>query len=313
MIITVTLNPAMDKTMVIDGIEIGEVNRADSVRNDIGGKGINVSKVLKSFGTDSLATGFLGGIMEEPFRKELMHLGIEDRFISIKESTRTNIKLVDKKHETNTDINEPGPMISGAELEEFIRFYERSVDEGDIVVLAGGLPPNIPQNLYGRLTRLAKGKGALVVIDAEGEPLGHALVELPDMIKPNEKELASYLGKEALTEEEIVQAAQSLVEKGIRKVLVSRGEKGSILVTGKSILKGKGLEVQVKSTVGAGDSMVAALVFAEKEKLNDSETLALAQATGAAAVATEGTKACTREEVEKYLAAAREKIEEVRK
>lgn len=313
MIITVTLNPAMDKTMVIDGIEIGEVNRADSVRNDIGGKGINVSKVLKSFGTDTLATGFLGGIMEEPFRKELMHLGIEDRFVSIKENTRTNIKLVDKKHETNTDINEPGPMISSTELEEFIRFYEHTVDEGDIVVLAGGLPPNIPLNLYGRLTRMAKEKGALVVIDAEGEPLKHALVELPDMIKPNEKELASYLGKDTLTEEEIVQAAQSLVEKGIRKVLVSRGEKGSVFVTGKSILKGKGLEVQVKSTVGAGDSMVAALVFAEKEKLNDSETLALAQATGAAAVATEGTKACTREEVEKYLAAARDKIEEIKR
>lgn len=313
MIITVTLNPAMDKTMVIDGIEIGEVNRADSTRNDIGGKGINVSKVLKSFGTDTLATGFLGGMIEEPFRKELNRMGIKDQFISIQGNTRTNIKLVDRKNETNTDINEPGPLISGGEIEKFIGFYKETVKKGDIVVLAGGLPPNISQDLYGRLTRMAKDKGALVVIDAEGEPLRHALVELPDMIKPNEKELASYLGKEVLTEEEIVQAAQSLVEKGIRKVLVSRGEKGSILVTGKSILKGKGLEVQVKSTVGAGDSMVAALVYAENEKLNDSETLALAQATGAAAVATEGTKACTREEVEKYLAAAREKIEEVRK
>ena len=149
-----------------------------------------------------------------------------------------------------------------AELEEFIRFYERTVDEGDIVVLAGGLPPNIPLNLYGRLTRMAKErKGLSWSSMRKASPLRHALVELPHMIKPNEKELASYLGKETLSEEEIVQAAQFLVEKGIRKVLVSRGEKGSILVTGKSILKGKRLEVQVKSTVGAGDSMVAALVL----------------------------------------------------
>ncbi|MBO1264436.1 1-phosphofructokinase [Proteiniclasticum sp. SCR006] len=312
MIITVTLNPAMDKTMVIDGIEIGEVNRADSIRNDIGGKGINVSKVLKSFGTDTLATGFLGGMIEEPFRKELNRMGIKDQFISIQGNTRTNIKLVDRKNETNTDINEPGPLISGGEIEKFIGFYKETVKKGDIVVLAGGLPPNISQDLYGRLTRMAKDKGALVVIDAEGEPLKHALVELPDMIKPNEKELASYLGKAVLTEEEIVQAARSLVEKGIQKVLVSRGEKGSIFATERSVFMGIGLEVEVKSTVGAGDSMVAALVFAEKEKLSDSETLALAQATGAAAVATEGTEACTREDVERYLADAREKIKEVR-
>ena len=313
MIITVTLNPALDKTMVIDGIEIGEVNRTYSVRNDIGGKGINVSKVLKSFETATLATGFLGGIMEDLIRKELLQLGIEDRFLSIQGNTRTNIKLVDKKHETNTDINEPGPMISGAELEEFIRFFEKTVDKGDIVVLGGGLPPHIPLDLYGRLTRMAKEKGAIVVVDAESEPLRHALLELPDIIKPNEKELASYLGKEDLTEEEIIYSAQSLVDKGIRKVLVSRGEKGSILVTAQSILKGKGIEVQVKSTVGAGDSMVAALVYAEREKLSDSETLAFAQATGTAAVATEGTKACTREMVEEYLASAREKILKVKK
>ncbi|MFH5836933.1 1-phosphofructokinase [Proteiniclasticum sp. C24MP] len=313
MIITVTLNPAMDKTMVIDGIELGEVNRADSVRNDIGGKGINVSKVLRSLGTDTLATGFLGGNIEDQFRKELKNMGILDQFISIQGNTRTNIKLVDRKNETNTDINDPGPVISSEELETFISFYDETVEKGDIVVLAGGLPPNIPQNLYGRLTRMAKEKEALVVIDAEGESLHHALLELPYMIKPNEKELADYLGKEALTEEEIIHSAQYLVEKGIRKVLVSRGEKGSIFITELSTLKGKGLEVQVKSTVGAGDSMVAALVFAENEKLSDFETLALAQATGAAAVATEGTKACTREEVEKHLAAAREKIEEVKK
>ena len=313
MIITVTLNPAMDKTMILDGIEIGEVNRADSVRNDVGGKGINVSKVLKAFGTDSVATGFLGGILEDLFHKELKKLEIEDRFISVEGNTRTNIKLVDRKNSTNTDINEPGPLISSSELEKFLRIFNDAVHEGDLVVLSGGIPQNIPSDIYGTLTRKAKEKGAKVVVDADGEALSHALKEIPYMIKPNEKELAAFLGKEVLSEQEIIEEAKAFVKKGIHKVLVSRGEKGSVFVTENTVHIGRGIKVEVKSTVGAGDSMVAALVYAEVRKLDEYETLVIAQATGAAAVTTEGTEACTREEMEKYLTIAREKIEEVKK
>lgn len=313
MIITVTLNPAMDKTMILDGIEIGEVNRADSVRNDVGGKGINVSKVLKAFGTDSVATGFLGGILEDLFHKELKKLEIEDRFISVEGNTRTNIKLVDRKNSTNTDINEPGPLISSSELEKFLRIFNDAVHEGDLVVLSGGIPQNIPSDIYGTLTRKAKEKGAKVVVDADGEALSHALKEIPYMIKPNEKELAAFLGKEVLSEHEIIEEAKAFVKKGIHKVLVSRGEKGSVFVTENTVHIGRGIKVEVKSTVGAGDSMVAALVYAEVRKLDEYETLVIAQATGAAAVTTEGTEACTREEMEKYLTIAREKIEEVKK
>lgn len=313
MIITVTLNPAMDKTMILDGIEIGEVNRADSVRNDVGGKGINVSKVLKAFGTDSMATGFLGGILEDLFHKELKKLEIEDRFISVEGNTRTNIKLVDRKNNTNTDINEPGPLISSSELEQFLRVFNDAVHEGDLVVLSGGIPQNIPSDIYGTLTRKAKEKGAKVVVDADGEALSHALKESPYMIKPNEKELAAFLGKEVLSEQEIIEEAKAFVKKGIHKVLVSRGEKGSVFVTENTVHIGRGIKVEVKSTVGAGDSMVAALVYAEVRKLDEYETLVIAQAIGAAAVTTEGTEACTREEMEKYLTIAREKIEEVKK
>ena len=310
MIVTVTLNPAMDKTIILDGMDIGEVNRADSVRNDIGGKGVNVSKVLKVFGTDTIATGFLGGISEAIFRRELEKIGIEDRFISIQGNTRTNIKLIDRKSSTNTDINEPGPFISSEELKMFIQVFDEAVHEGDLVVLSGGIPLNIPSDIYGRLTKIANQRGAKVIVDAEGEALHHALEEIPYMIKPNEKELSAFLGKEILSEEEIIEEAKNFVKEGIQKVLVSRGDKGSIFVTRDSVFIGRGIKVKVKSTVGAGDSMVAALVYAEEQKFNDHETLVLAQATGAAAVTTEGTEACTSEEVKKYLMIAREKIEE---
>ena len=310
MIVTVTLNPAMDKTIILDGMDIGEVNRADSIRNDIGGKGVNVSKVLKVFGTDTIATGFLGGISEAIFRRELEKIGIEDRFISIQGNTRTNIKLIDRKNNTNTDINEPGPFIRSEELKMFIQVFDEAVHEGDLVVLSGGIPLNIPSDIYGRLTKITNQRGAKVIVDAEGEALHHALEEIPYMIKPNEKELSAFLGKEILSEEEIIEEAKNFVKEGIQKVLVSRGDKGSIFVTRDSVFIGRGIKVKVKSTVGAGDSMVAALVYAEERKFNDYETLVLAQATGAAAVTTEGTEACTSEEVKKYLMIAREKIEE---
>lgn len=311
MVITVTLNPALDKTMVLDGMEIGEVNRTVSSRNDIGGKGINVSKVLNAFGMRSVATGFLGRSSENLFSQELKRLMIDDRFVRVEGTTRTNIKLVDIRNRTHTDINEPGPEISSEELEEFFRVFEESVREGDMVVLSGGILPNIRADIYAVLTRRAKDKGAMVIVDAEGEALRLALAEIPYLIKPNEKELASYLGKEVLSEMEIIHEAKEFVSKGIRKVLVSRGHNGSILVTENGVLIGHGSKVKVKSTVGAGDSMVAALVHAEMHKLDDFETLALAQATGTAAVTTEGTRACTMEEVDCYLKSAREKIEEV--
>lgn len=301
MVITITLNPAMDKTLVLDGILVGEVNRAESARNDIGGKGINVSKVLKEMGTESMASGFLGGILEEVFRKELRKLGVSDSFVSVDGNTRTNIKIVDLKNATYTDINEPGPEISAGELSEFLSVYEGLMAQGDVVVLSGGIPQGVPVDIYGSLTRIARRKGAKVMVDAEGESLIHALKEIPDIIKPNEKELAGISGRDKLTQAEIIHEARKLIASGIGKVLVSRGDKGSILVTAEKVLVAEGLKVPVKSTVGAGDSMVAAMVHAMENHMNDLDMLALAQAAGAAAVMTEGTKACSLDEVNAHL------------
>lgn len=311
MVITVTLNPAMDKTLILDDFTTGEVNRVVSVRHDIGGKGINVSKVLKEFSIDSVAIGFLGGIFEEVFRKELKKRGIAERFVSVAGSTRTNTKVVDRKNGIYTDINEPGPVITKGELEKFYSLYDGIVKAGDVVVLSGGICQGLPGDIYGILTRKAKAKGAKVIVDAEGEYLRQALLEGPDMIKPNDKELAALVGKEQLTEEEIIIEMKNLLKNGLEKVLVSRGEKGSLLVTRKGTYKGEGLKVEVRSTVGAGDSMVAALVYSELEHLDDRRTLVMAQAAGAAAVMTEGTEACTLDDVKKLLVYAEDKIMEV--
>ncbi|QSX09345.1 1-phosphofructokinase [Alkalibacter rhizosphaerae] len=311
MVITVTLNPALDKTLVVNNFAVGEVNRVQAARDDIGGKGLNVSKVLKEFGIQSLALGFLGNNLRDRFEKDLDTKGIDHRFISISSGTRTNIKLVDEKKRTFTDINEPGGAITPEELEEFLTLFQQTIKKGDLVVLAGGVGEGVPITIYKTLTGLAKRKGATVVVDAEGKLLGEALTEHPDVIKPNEKELSTLVGRTLQTEEQIVQAIKEIQEMGIDNILVSMGSEGSIYLTPNGAYRAEGLQVPVKSTVGAGDSMVAALVYSILNERDDINTLALAQSAGAASVMLEGTKACNLSQAESLMERALMKIRRI--
>ncbi|MBP1919831.1 1-phosphofructokinase [Youngiibacter multivorans] len=311
MVITVTLNPALDKTLILEDFTPGMVNRALSVRQDIGGKGINVSKVLKEFGVQSICTGFLGGNLKELFLRELKSKGIDSDFVSIRGNTRTNTKVVDRVKNEFTDINEPGAVIEKDELEEFLGKFEKIVKSGDTVVLSGGASSSVPKDIYRTLTEIAKNRGAYVLVDAEGELFEEALKAGPDAVKPNDFELSLLEGRKLESDEDILAAARRLMDKGVGKVMVSLGGDGSMYVTKDRAFRAKGLKVPVKSTVGAGDSMVAALVYARLKGLDDKETLANAQAFGAATVTLEGTQACTPSDIAPYLSLAFTKITEV--
>lgn len=301
MVITVTLNPAMDKTIAIQDFELGKVNRVSKLRYDIGGKGINVSKVLKKFGIPSACTGFIGGSWKNTFKKELRNMGIVNNFLEITEDTRTNIKVVDNKNKIYTDINEPGPEITEEELNDFINKFKSICNEGDIIALSGGACPNIPKNIYGILTKLAKEKGAFVILDAEGELLSEGIKEKPDIIKPNKHEFEILLNRNLNSEDDMICEAKKLIDNGLKKVLISLGEKGAILVSNKMVLYGEGLKVPVMSTVGAGDSMVAALIYSMLNNFDDEKTLKFAVATGAASVSLEGTQACDLNQVQSLV------------
>lgn len=293
MIITVTLNPALDKTLYIDGFAAGEVNRASKMRTDIGGKGINVSKVLKNFGIDSVCAGFLGKNLMDCFLKELELKSIDTRFTIIKDNTRTNIKIVDELSGINTDLNERGPEITETELNEFMESFENICRHGDIIVLSGGVSPSIPKDIYKKLINIAKGKGATTILDADGELLKEGLKAKPDIIKPNEHELAAFSNVDMISREELIEVGRKLRKDGISKILISMGAKGAVYLTENGVYSVKGLKVPVKSTVGAGDSMVAALAYSMINNYDDSETLRFATACGAATVTLEGTQACT--------------------
>lgn len=292
MIYTVTLNPALDKTVEIPSLAVDSVNRITAMRTDPGGKGINVSKVIQKLGSESVATGILGGDTGRAICTALEAMGIKTGFWFVEGETRTNLKVIDPVNHTNTDLNEPGITVSGEILNGLLQELILKVNAGDIVVLSGSLPKGAPKDTYGIWVNAVKKAGAKVILDVDGELLKAGIEAAPYLIKPNNHELSALLGKKLTTPEELREAARALMDQyGIGKVVVSMGGAGALYVTKEEAVYAEGLKVPVGSTVGAGDSVVAALAVAEEQEKTLEETVRLSMASGAANVMCSGTQA----------------------
>ena len=290
MIYTVTLNPAIDKTVVIENFRAGGVNRVASVREDAGGKGINVSKCLKNLGEKSVAAMILAGDTGAKLERMLGELGIPVLSVWTEGENRTNLKIIDPVNKANTDINEPGPVVSAALLEQFKEKLGSRIQPEDVVILSGSLPAGVDRGLYGEWTAYFRSLGACVYLDADGEPMEKGMKAIPYMIKPNNDELAALLGKEKLSIEEMVCQGKRLHDTGIEEIVISLGGDGALFVSKDGCYRAEGLKVEVKSTVGAGDSVVAAMAYAQVKKLSRQEKISLAVAIGAASVMQSGTQ-----------------------
>ena len=290
MIYTVTLNPAIDKTAVIENFCAGTVNRVGMLREDAGGKGINVSKCLKNLGADSTASVILAGDAGKRLEKMLGEMGIPSLVVWAEGESRTNLKIVDPAKRENTDINEPGPAVSGELLEELKTKLGERILPGDLVILSGSLPAGVDRGLYGNWTAYFRSLGARVYLDADGEPMKRGIEAVPSVIKPNDGELAALLGKEKLSREEMVWEGRRLLETGIEEIVISMGSEGALFVSEDGCYFAQGLPVEVKSTVGAGDSMVAAMAFADVKNLDREEKIRLAVAMGTGSVMQSGTQ-----------------------
>lgn len=291
MIITVTLNPAVDKTVEIDNLRLNSVNRVTSVRLDAGGKGINVSKVVWRLGGKSKALGFLGGRAGTFIKEYLDERTIENDFVMVEGETRTNLKIVDPVHGTNTDINEIGPDITAANSSQINDQIIGALTEKTIIVLSGSVPPNMGKDIYQKWIGLAKEKGAKTILDADGEMFRLGIEAGPYLIKPNIHELEQFLDRKITTVNEVAEASRFLMKKhGIEVVVVSMGEKGALFLNKQVTILAQGLVVDVKSTVGAGDSMVAALAYALDNDYTFEKSVTLAVAAGTANVMTPGTE-----------------------
>lgn len=301
MIYTVTLNPALDKTATVENLRLDSVNRISELRVDPGGKGINVSKVVRELGAKTVAIALLGGHTGTMLRNMLAELGIECKVLEVEGETRTNLKIKDPALKTNTDINEPGPEVTDEQLRGMLDGLVSEVGSGDIVVLSGSLPRGAAADTYKVWVAALKKTGAKVYLDADGDKLVRGIEAKPDLIKPNEIELGAMMGRTLDADEKIVEAARELIDGGLDRVMVSMGGAGALYVARDVTIKANPVKVPVGSTVGAGDSVVAALAYAQDKGLGLEDTMRLAMATGAANVMQSGTQAAPRELVDSLI------------
>ncbi len=301
MIITVTLNPALDKTVEIPDFSLDAVNRITAMRTDPGGKGLNVSKVIAKLGGTSTAVGVLGGTTGRRIADAMDALGIACQFTFVDGETRTNLKVIDPARHTNTDLNEPGLTVDQETLDHMRDALVAAIRPGDIVVLSGSLPKGAPADTYGSWTAACRTAGARVFLDADGEPLAHGLAAKPYLAKPNNHELSRLTGRALETADDLLAAARTLIADGVERVVVSMGGDGALFVSANRAYRAEGLRVPVGSTVGAGDSMVAALAYAAEQGMADADTVRLAVATSAANVMCSGSQAAERSAVDELL------------
>ena len=302
MIYTVTLNPALDKTVEIPSLTINSVNRISSMRTDPGGKGINVSKVISKLGGKSIAVGILGGDTGRSILSAVESIGIETGFLFTEGETRTNMKIVDPVRHTNTDINEPGMTVSEDIPKLLLQKVLGELSGKDIVILSGSIPKGCPKNIYRDWINACRQKGARVILDADGEQFAAGLEAGPYLIKPNHHELSALMKQDLNTPLELGRAAYRLKKQyGIRKIVVSMGAAGALYVSAGEMIHAEGLRVPVGSTVGAGDSVVAALAIAEEKDMSLEEAARLSTATGAANVMCSGSQAAEYETIEELI------------
>ena len=301
MIYTVTLNPAMDKTATAPGFALDKVTRITELRQDPGGKGINVSKVIAKLGGTSKALAILGGNTGNAIQAMLAEQGIDVVTFPVDGETRTNLKVIDPVGDTHTDINEPGPAVSAEFLANMLEQLVAMIQPGDIVVFSGSAPAGCGDDVYKVWGEACKAAGAKVFLDADGAKLAAGLEAVPYLTKPNEIELGAMLGRELDTDEKVAEAARELSAKGIEFVVVSMGGAGALFAKDGRVVRGISPKVPVGSTVGAGDSVVAALAYAEELGLSLEETVRLSMATGAANVMESGTQAAERSVVDSLI------------
>ena len=261
-VVTVTLNAAVDQTLDVPGFTAGAVNRAVSETRTAGGKGINVAAFLSGGPSPVTATGFLGADNTAVFETLFRDRRIADRCLRVPGSSRTNVKVVDRAGGSVTDINLPGPRIPDTAWRGLLDGLDELAALNGVFVLAGSVPAGLTDSAYAEIIPVLRRHGAFVALDASGAPLRHAMAAKPDMIKPNAHELSELLGRPLGGRDDVTAAARELAAQGVALVVVSLGADGAVFVESGRALHAQPPRVEVASTVGAGDAMVAGALAA---------------------------------------------------
>ncbi len=288
MIVTLTPNPSLDRTITVDQLLVGEVHRAHGLHIDAGGKGVNVSRALAANGLRTMAVMPANGAPALEFSSRLDGDGVPHDYIALDGAVRTNITIVDADGVT-TKINEPGRASTAADAKAMLDTVDSHIADASWVVGCGSLPPGIDGSLYVGLIERARAQGVRVAIDTSGTALRKAVAAKPDLIKPNHEELEELAGKPLPTLQDVLEAARGLVADGIGAVVVSLGEHGALAVDATNAVHASAVVSQPQSTVGAGDCLLAGLLAAVTSGASISDALASGVRWGAAAVALPGS------------------------
>ena len=297
MITTVTLNPAIDKMITVEKMNIGGVNIVGSIQIDPGGKGVNVSRVIQRLRGKTVALGFVGGGMGRCIIHCLKRERVTTDFVEVEGETRVNLSLMERSKKTVTSFHEMGHRVREIELEILKDKLKGWLAESKIVVLSGSVPPGIHQGIYKELIFLIKSRGVKVFLDTHGQPLKEGIKAAPYLVKPNLDEMRELTGSPLSSDEDIVSSGKRLIESGVDIGIVSMGERGAYIFTEDKTLRAVAPRIEMLSTIGSGDSMIAglALSLARGDSLEDA--ISLGVAAGAATAMTMGTELCRRDDV----------------
>lgn len=299
-IVTVTLNPAVDESIVIDRFVLGDVNRCGLGSLDAGGKGLNASRVINRLGRATTAFGFVGGVTGAMIRAQLDAEGVAHAFDDVDEMTRLNVMLFERASRRRSRIYLPGARVDGARMTDLKRRLE-SIPSESIVVLGGSLPPGLDETTYYDLVSWLRERGLRVILDASGAALTLALAAKPLLIKPDVEEAQHVLERSIGSDDEALAAACELRALGAENVVISQGERGAVGVGPCESWKAFAPAVVAESAVGSGDSMVAGLAIAFNEGAGLAHGLRIGTALGAGTAMTPAAHLCRREDFEALL------------
>ena len=302
MIFTVTLNPAVDRELTVDTISFDTVLRALDWQVDCGGKGFNVARMLKSLGISSMALGFAAGKSGEMLAEKLKALGIETDFVWVEGETRTNVSIVSAENGQYVKVNEPGPTITETDLGLLAKKIGERVVAGDWWVLAGSLPPGVPPTYYSELITIIQSAGAKVFLDTSDEALRQNCAAKPLLVKPNDEEAHELTGLPVGTKEEIAAVGTAISAMGPANVIISLGKKGAVLVNDGQAWLAASPKIEAANPIGAGDSMVAGVVWGLSQGDSMQDALCKGIACGAATAGQKGTSVGSLEQVNQLLA-----------
>ncbi len=299
MILTVTLNPSVDRTVFLNSLKVGDTNRVLRAETDAGGKGINLARVSQELGAQALATGFLAGGPGAYIRSVLDREGVPHHFLEVAGETRLNVSIETEDGSPPTTLNEPGAAVNESSWQALIEDVAARLKDANWLALGGSLPPGAPENAYQILGELSKQAGVKLLLDADKEPFKLGIQAKPELIKPNTPEAERILGVKISNDQAAISACRKLREmvtsNGV--ALLSRGADGAVMATADGIWQGYSLKVVSKSTIGSGDSMLGAMLWAVETGKDWPEALRWGLAAGAATAETDGSEIGRRSEI----------------